>query len=77
MLLAHARRTGVLPERHRDRVFSAKTPQSFHTFLVDGRVAGTWRVDGDRFAFDAFERLSKATRAQLTDEGGRMLALWR
>jgi Winged helix DNA-binding domain len=77
MLLAHARRTGVLPERHRERVFSTKAPQSFHTFLVDGRVAGTWRVDGDRFAVDAFERLSKATRAQLTDEGDRMLALWR
>ena len=47
-LLTHARRTGVLPEEHRPRLFSTKTPQSFPTFLVDGAVAGTWRhADGE------------------------------
>ena len=43
MLLVHARRTGVLPERHRSRVFNVRTPHSVNTFLIDGRVAGTWR----------------------------------
>ena len=42
-LLVHARRTQILPEEHRSRVFNVKTPQSVHTFLVDGQVAGTWR----------------------------------
>ena len=42
-LLVHARRTGILPEKHRPRVFNARTPQSVNTFIVDGEVAGTWR----------------------------------
>jgi hypothetical protein len=42
-LLVHARRTGILPEEHRPKVFNTKTPQSVPTFLVDGRVEGAWR----------------------------------
>ena len=44
ILLVHARRTGVLPERYRPLIFSTKMPQSVGTFLVDGAVAGTWRL---------------------------------
>ena len=43
-LLVHARRTGVLPERYRPLIFTTKMPQSVGTFLVDGAVAGTWRL---------------------------------
>lgn len=77
MLLAHARRAEILPERHRDRVFNTRTPQSFHTFLVDGRVAGTWRVERGRVLTDDFERLPRGSRAQLAAESERILALWR
>jgi len=42
-LLVHARRTQILPERYRPRIFNTKTPHSLPTFLVDGQVAGTWR----------------------------------
>ena len=46
-LLVHARRTGILPEEHRPKIFHTRAPQSFPTFLVDGAVAGTWKfVDG-------------------------------
>ena len=48
ILLAHARRTQALPDRHRTRVFNTKMPQSVNTFLVDGRVAGSWRHDDGR-----------------------------
>jgi hypothetical protein len=41
MLLAHARRAAVLPERYRARVFNTKTPHSVNTIIVDGEVAGT------------------------------------
>ena len=44
VLLVHARRTGILPEEYRPRVFSTKTPHSVGTFLVDGAVAGTLAV---------------------------------
>ena len=48
-LLVHARRTGLLPERFRPLIFHTQNPQSTPTFLVDGEVAGTWRLDGDGF----------------------------
>jgi hypothetical protein len=73
-LLVHARRTGVLPERHRARIFSTKTPHSFGTFLVDGAVAGTWRQDGGRIVVEPFERLDAATRRELDDEAERLAA---
>ena len=76
-LLAHARRTGFLPERYRARVFNTKTPQSVATFLVDGAVAGTWRYDKDRIKLSAFARLDKPTRRALDDEAERLRELHR
>jgi winged helix DNA-binding protein len=74
ILLAHARRANVLPERHRDRVFNTKLPQSVRTFLVDGSVAGSWRCDNGRVTFDPFERLDAPTMRALREEGERMAA---
>jgi winged helix DNA-binding protein len=74
VLLVHARRTGVLPEPYRPRIFSTKTPHSFGTFLVDGAVAGTWRHDGGRVVTECFERLDAASRRDLDDEAGRLAA---
>jgi len=74
MLLAHARRAEILPERHRARVFNTRMPQSVPTFLVDGAVAGAWRCEGRRVAFDPFERLDRATLRALREEGERMAA---
>jgi hypothetical protein len=75
-LLTHARRTQILPERYRPRVFNTKTPHSVHTFLVDGQVAGTWRHQDGRIALDPFDRISKAARDELREEGERLAALW-
>ena len=44
-LLVHARATQILPEEYRPLVFNTKTPHSVNTFLVDGAVAGKWRVE--------------------------------
>jgi hypothetical protein len=73
-LLVHARRTGLLPERHRPRIFSTRTPHSFPTFLVDGAVAGTWRYDDGHVALEPFERLDRATMRALREEADRMAA---
>jgi hypothetical protein len=73
-LLVHARRTGFLPEEYRPRIFNTRSPQSFPTFLVDGRVAGTWRHDGKRVETEPFERLDRATTRALRDETERMSA---
>jgi hypothetical protein len=72
VLLVHARRTGVLPEEYRPRVFSTKTPQSVGTFLVDGAVAGTWRLDDGRVRWEPFSRLDAATRSEVGDEADRL-----
>jgi winged helix DNA-binding protein len=74
MLLVHARRAAVLPERHRTRVFNTRMPQSVSTFLVDGAVAGAWRCDDGRVSFEPFERLDRATLRALREEGERMAA---
>jgi Winged helix DNA-binding domain len=73
-LLVHARRTGLLPERHRPRIFSTRTPHSFPTLLVDGAVAGTWRYDDGRVMVEPFERLDAATMRELREEADRMAA---
>jgi winged helix DNA-binding protein len=67
-LLAHARRTQMLPERYRPLVFNTRTPHSVPTFLVDGAVAGTWRYESGRVRLEPFERLSPATLRELEDE---------
>jgi len=71
-LLVHARRSGILPEDHRPKIFHTKNPQSVPTFLVDGEVAGTWRHDSGRIAIEPFGRLDAATRRALDAEGRRL-----
>ena len=56
-LLVHVRRTGLLPEAYRPRVFSTKNPFSVGTYLVDGRVAGGWSVRDGRVILDPYEEL--------------------
>ncbi|MDQ2980774.1 MAG: winged helix DNA-binding domain-containing protein, partial [Actinomycetota bacterium] len=73
-LLVHARRTGIVPEEYRPRIFHVKTPRSFSTFLVDGAVAGTWRYDKGRIRLDPFRRLPRETRKELDEEAGRLAA---
>jgi Winged helix DNA-binding domain len=74
-LLAHARRTQILPERYRARVFSTKTPQSVSTFLVDGRVAGTWKYERRRVVVEPFERLARAARREVDEEAEQLAEL--
>lgn len=74
ILLAHARRTQVLPEALRPRVFDTKTPHSVPTFLVDGTVAGTWRYEKGRVRLEPFGRLSRGVRRDLDEEAERLAA---
>jgi Winged helix DNA-binding domain len=78
-LLVHARRTQFLPERFRPLIFSTKTPHSFPTFLVDGSVAGTWRVERTKakaaLLLSPFERLPRAARTEVHEEAERLVRL--
>ena len=55
--LAHARRTGVLPEPYRERIYNTKNPASVGTVIVDGRVAAAWSHRDGRIVVEPFERL--------------------
>ncbi|HET8778399.1 MAG TPA: winged helix DNA-binding domain-containing protein [Candidatus Limnocylindria bacterium] len=74
VLMVHARRTGILPEEFRPIVFSIKAPQSFHTFLLDGRVAGTWRHEDDEIRLEPLRRLTPQERRELEEEAHRLSA---
>jgi Winged helix DNA-binding domain len=74
-LLVHARRTGILPEEHRSKVFNTRTPQSVPTFLVDGRVAGTWSFDKGKIKTSLFGRLGAAAKRELREEADRLAEL--
>jgi len=73
-LLVHCRRTGILPEEYRQLVFNVKTPNSVNTFLIDGRVAGTWRYDGARVKVEPFDGVPRRARRELEDEAKRLAA---
>ena len=73
-LLVHCRRTLILPEEHRPKVFHTRTPQSVPTFMVDGAVAGKWRYERGRVSLEPFGRIAKAERKQLDAEAERLAA---
>ena len=73
-LLVHARRTQILPERFRARIFNTKTPHSTPTFLVDGRVAGTWREERGAIRVEPFERLDRTVKREVDGEAERLAA---
>jgi len=70
----HARRTQLLPEEYRSRVFATSMPRSVPTFLVDGKVAGTWAYDGRQVVATAFHDLPAADRCAVEAEAERLSA---
>jgi hypothetical protein len=76
-LLAHARRALILPEEHRTKIFNSKMPQSVGTFLVDGQVAGTWKLVDGHVEPEPFARLDAADRRAVDAEAERLTAFCR
>ena len=71
VLLAWADRTRVLPEPYRKKVIRMNGDVA-QTFLVDGFVAGTWRVENGRVKLEPFGRLSREQQGELKDEAARL-----
>ena len=67
-LLVHARRTGVLPEPYRARIFNVRNPFSVGTYLVDGVVAGAWSLKDRRLVLDPFEAMTAKDRRAVERE---------
>jgi hypothetical protein len=76
LLLSHADRRRVIAMEHRERVFSRGSSRG--SLLVDGFVAGTWRIARERaaanLAVEPFRRLSKDEAATVAAEGADLLA---
>jgi len=73
VLLAFADRTRVLPEEYRKTVIRTNGDVA-QTFLVDGLVAGMWRVETGRLVLEPFAAISRSVRRELEDEAGRLEA---
>jgi hypothetical protein len=77
LVLSHADRTRVLADEHRSAVV-LKNLQVRATFLVDGFVAGTWKIERKKNAaalvVEPFRPLARKIVAELEAEGGRVLA---
>ncbi|WP_225095719.1 winged helix DNA-binding domain-containing protein [Streptomyces sp. CoH27] len=73
LLLSHADRTRVVPPEHRGR--TAQGNQAFRTLLMDGFLAGLWKLRGDTLVVEPFGDLTKAQREDVSAEGARMAAV--
>jgi hypothetical protein len=73
ILLAFADRTRVLPEQYRKTVIRMNGDVA-PTFLVDGFVAGIWRVENGRIAVEPFAPLARSVRREVAEEAGRLEA---
>jgi Winged helix DNA-binding domain len=72
-LLAYDERTRVLPEEYRKAVID-KRGDVAQTILVDGLVAGTWRIDGRRVRLHPFQPLPRGARREVEEGAARVEA---
>jgi Winged helix DNA-binding domain len=70
LLLSHADRTRVLPEEYRSTVITGGWVHA--TFLVDGMVAGIWRIQKGKVKTEPFAPLPLRMRRELEDEARRL-----
>ena len=78
-ILAYAppERTRILPEKFRSTVIR-KNGDVLPTVLVDGFVAATWNIDRKRgLEIEPLRRLTKAERAEINEEGERLVEFFR
>lgn len=71
LLLGYADRTRVLPEAYRKTVI-AKNGDVAQSFLVDGFVAGTWRLEKNKVVVAPFAPLPRTARREVEDEARRL-----
>ena len=70
VILAHADRSRIIDAEHRATLFSDRLMRAF---LIDGFVAGTWRLGDDALSLAPISRLRKADRAALVAEAEQLL----
>ncbi len=74
VILAHRDRSRIVPPEYIDEVFNKRNATTKNTFLVDGFVAGAWRIERRRLIVDPFAPLPMRIRREVDAEGARLLA---
>lgn len=81
LLLSHADRSRFLSDDRRAWMLSVTQRFSYGSLLVDGTVAGVWRIERGRsrsvLTIKLADDVAAADRREVTEEGERLLALWR
>ena len=76
LILSHADRSRVIADTHR-KFLASKNGMVPATILLDGFVAGVWKVEKSRnlatLVIEPFEKLSRQECEALTDEGERLV----
>ena len=67
LLLAHQDRTRIVDDEHRKQL-TTKNLRIKATFLVDGRVAGSWSANNKELTLEPFGRIPKHARPALEEE---------
>jgi hypothetical protein len=73
LVLSHSDRTRVIADEHRRTVIHGAGMVEA-TFLVDGSVAGLWKVEKGHVRVEPFAPLPRAWRRQVDDERARLEA---
>ncbi|MGW2641171.1 winged helix DNA-binding domain-containing protein [Streptomyces sp. NPDC001348] len=71
LLLSHADRARVVPPEYRGRNWRGN--QAHRVLLVDGFLAGLWKLDGEALVIELLGPLTGAQREEVAREGSRML----
>lgn len=69
-ILSHADRRRIIAPEHRDPVSGDRL---LRTFLVDGFVAGLWRLEGATLHLRPIRSLSEADRPAVVEEAERLV----
>jgi len=72
LVLSHRDRNRVIADEHRGEVIEGGWVHS--TFLVDGFVAGVWKVERGRVMLEPFAPLPRTARREAEDEAKRLEA---
>jgi hypothetical protein len=71
-VLSHADRTRIVSDQHRQRIIRAGIVDP--VFLVDGFVAGRWRLDKKGVVLDPFDLLPRRAARELREEADALEA---
>lgn len=77
LILAFDDRSRILDDAYKGRIYNKANLRVLPSFLVDGRVAGSWKLDGTKtkpvLTITPFEALTDKDREALREEGDRLL----